>query len=77
MNHSGDFKKFLKEVILLLKDNIEDLKNKRKYANENEKEYIEARLLSYREIVANIRSQLSDYAITPEEIGLDKLTDIF
>jgi uncharacterized protein (DUF342 family) len=71
-----EYKFFLKDVIQCLKENIVDLKEKRLFADESEKEYINARLFSYHEIVSSIKVQLKDYKITPEEIGLDKLDNI-
>lgn len=76
MPTSKDFKFFLKDVILILRDNIIDLKQKRLFADEREKDYIAARLFSYHEILTSLRSQLKDYDITEEEIGLDAIDDV-
>jgi len=71
-----EYKFFLKDVIQCLKDNIVDLKGKILFADESEKEYINARLFSYHEIVTSIKLQLKDYKITPEEIGIDQIDKI-
>ncbi|MBX9852470.1 MAG: hypothetical protein K2X86_12030 [Cytophagaceae bacterium] len=76
MKYSQDFKNFLKDVISILKDNIRDLKEKRMFADDNEKDYIAARLFSYHEIISSIKSQLSEYNISEEEIGLNEIDDV-
>lgn len=76
MKYSQDFKNFLKDVILILKDNILDLNGKRVDADDSERVYIEARLFSYQEIIASIRKQLKEYKIAEEEIGLDEIDKI-
>jgi hypothetical protein len=76
MGYSEEFKRFLRDVISILSDNISDLKEKRMSADESEKEYINARLMSYHEIISSIREQLKDYKISEEEIGLDRIGDV-
>lgn len=76
MQYSGDYKYLLKDVILILKANIVDLKEKRLFADETEKEYIAARLFSYHEIITSIRSQLKEYNISEDEIGLHEIEEI-
>jgi hypothetical protein len=73
MGYSRDFRFFLKDVIVLLRANINDLKEKRLFADEHEKAFIAARLFSYHEIITSIRSQLKEYNITEEEIGLNEI----
>lgn len=76
MKYSQEFKNSLKDVISILKDKILILKAKQSGAKGSEIEYINARLLSYREIINNIRGQLKEFEISEEEIGLDKLDEI-
>lgn len=76
MNYSQDFKNFMRDVILILKENIVDLKEKKMFADEEEKNYISARLFSYYEIISSIKGQLKEYNISEKEIGLDELEEI-
>jgi hypothetical protein len=76
MRYSQDFKFFLKDVIIILKDNICYLKEKKSAANEEEKDFIAARLFSYHEIIVSIKSQLEKYNISEKEIGLDNIEDL-
>lgn len=76
MRYSQDFKFFLRDVIIILKDNISYLKEKKLSANEEEKDFIAARLYSYHEIIVSIKSQLNNYNISEKEIGLDTIEDI-
>lgn len=76
MGYTKDFKYFLKDVIMLLRANILDLKEKRLFADDKEKDYIAARLFSYHEIISSIKDQLKEYGINPEEIGLDEIDEI-
>jgi hypothetical protein len=75
MRYSADFKIFLKDVIYILKDLINELKEKRSAANEEERDYILARLSIYNEIIFNLKSQLKEYNISEKEIGLDTIED--
>jgi len=76
MNYSQDFKNFMRDVILILKENIIDLREKKMFADAEEKDYIAARLFSYYEIISSIKNQLKEYNISETEIGLDELKDI-
>lgn len=76
MKYSQDFKNFLKDVILILKDNILELKAKRSSVDDSEQAFIDARLSSYQEIISSIRKQLVEYNISEEEIGLDEISKI-
>lgn len=76
MPYSKEFVFFLKDVIYILKENIKDLKERKLVALEEEKEYIAARLISYHEIITTLRSQLREYNISEEEIGLNEIDKI-
>jgi hypothetical protein len=76
MPYSKEFILFLKDVIDILKANISDLKERKLFAESEEKEYISARLFSYHEIITTLRSQLREYNISEEEIGLNEIDPI-
>ena len=76
MPYSREFLLFLRDVISILKDNIKDLKERKNFAEAEEKEYIAARLFSYQEIVSTLRGQLKEYDISEKEIGLDDIDQI-
>ena len=76
MPYSKEFVFFLKDVIYILKENIKDLKERKLLALDEEKEYINARLISYHEIITTLKSQLREYNISEEEIGLNEIDNI-
>ncbi len=71
-----EYKFFLKDIISILSANIIDLKKKSMSADSREKEYITARLFTYREIISTLRAQIKVHGISEEEIGLHNITDI-
>ena len=70
MDFSDDYKNYLREVILILKENIYELNQKQLSADSEEKEYIAGRLYSYQEVISSLKNTIKNYGITEEEIGL-------
>jgi hypothetical protein len=73
MDFSEEYKDYLREVITILKENIEDLRQKQAFADPEEKEYIAGRLFSYHEVIVSLKLTLKEFGIPEQEIGLDKI----
>jgi hypothetical protein len=73
MDFSDEYKEYLREVIVILKTNIEDLKQKKGFGDAEEQEYIAGRLFSYHEVIISLRATLAEFGISEAEIGLDKI----
>lgn len=74
MDLSDEYKEYLREVIVILKENIEDLKQKRNFSDPEEREYIAGRLFTYHEVVISLKATLSEFGISEEEIGLNEIS---
>ena len=73
MDFSDEYKEYLREVIVILKENIEDLKQKQAFSDSEEKEYISGRLFSYQEVIISLKATLEEFGISEQEIGLDQI----
>ena len=73
MDFSDEYKEYLREVIVILKENIEDLKQKQAFSDSEEKEYISGRLFSYKEVIISLKATLEEFGISEQEIGLDQI----
>ena len=73
MDFSDEYKEYLREVIVILKENIEDLKQKRAFSDPEEREYIAGRLFTYQEVVVSLKANLDEFGISESEIGLDQI----
>ncbi len=70
---TNEYKDYLTEVIAILRDNIEDLKQKQLFADPEEKDYIAGRLFSYHEVIFSLRLSIKEYGILESDIGLDTI----
>lgn len=73
MDFSDEYKDYLREVIIILKENITMLKQKEAVAKGEEKEYISGRLSSYNDMIAALKTTLHEHGIPEKEIGLDQI----
>lgn len=61
---------FVQDVLITLHANIRDLEEKRAFADPEEHDYIDGRIVSYGEILAILRASARDTGIDPKAIGL-------
>lgn len=61
---------FIQDVLITIHENIRDLKERRSFADPEERTHIEAKLLAYHEILSALRSSAADFKIPQDQIGL-------
>jgi hypothetical protein len=61
---------FLQDVLITVHENISELKERRSFADPEELNYIEAKLLAYHEILSAIKSAAVEFKIPRDYIGL-------
>ena len=61
---------FIQDVLITIHSNIRELRERRNFADPEELTHIEAKLLTYTEVLAILRFSADDIGIDPKEIGL-------
>lgn len=61
---------FVQDVLITIHENIRELKERRSFADPEELNYIEAKLLAYHEILATFQSSAVEFKIPKEALGL-------
>lgn len=61
---------FVQDVLITVHENILELKERRGFADPEEMNYIEAKLLAYYEILSAFKSSAVEFKIPKEELGL-------
>ena len=61
---------FLQDVLITIHENIRELRDRKAFANSEELTYIEAKLVTYHEILATLRMSADEFGIDRSEIGL-------
>ncbi|GAB3957766.1 hypothetical protein GCM10028805_51090 [Spirosoma harenae] len=64
------FEEFIQDVLITIYANIRDLEEKRTFADPDEHDYIDGRLVSYGEMLAILRASARDTGIDPKSVGL-------
>lgn len=61
---------FVQDVLITIHQNIQELNERRGFADPEELSYIEGKLLAYTEMIAILRTSADDFGIDREAIGL-------
>jgi len=61
---------FVQEVLITVHENIRELKERRGFADPEELNYIEAKLLAYYEILSAFKSSALEYKIPKDKLEL-------
>ena len=71
MKSSDDaYVQFLQDVMITIHENIRELKERKGFADTEELTYIEAKLITYHEVIAMLRMSADEFGINRQEIGL-------
>lgn len=73
MENSEDYKKYLRDIIVIIIENVQDLTEKLNQADSEEKEYLNGRLSTYIEVVTTLKKTIREHGIKEDEIGLDRV----
>ena len=61
---------FVQDVLITIHENIRELKDRKTFADAEELTYIEAKLITYHEVLAMLRMSADQFGINRSEIGL-------
>ncbi len=61
---------FVQDVLIIIHENIRELKERRSFADPEELTHIEAKLLAYHEILSTLRTSAREFRIPSDQIGL-------
>jgi hypothetical protein len=61
---------FIQDVLITIHENIHELQDRKGFADPEEINHIEARLLTYQEILAIIRVSAEEFKLPKSDIGL-------
>lgn len=61
---------FLQDVLITIHENIRELKERKIFADAEELTYIEAKLVTYHEVLATLRMSADEFGINRSDIGL-------
>ncbi|MGC3946942.1 MAG: hypothetical protein QM762_20900 [Chryseolinea sp.] len=61
---------FVQDVLITIHENIRELKERKTFADTEELTYIEAKLITYHEVLAMLRMSADEFGINRQEIGL-------
>lgn len=61
---------FMQDVLITIHENIRDLKERRNFADPEELNHIEGKLLAYQEILSALRASAIEFSIPREAVGL-------
>lgn len=64
------YTQFLQDVLITIHMNIRELQERKLFAEPEELTHIEAKLLTYTEVLAILRMSADDFGINKKEIGL-------
>jgi hypothetical protein len=61
---------FLQDVLISIHENIRELNERRGFADPEELNHIEAKLVAYREVLAILKMSAAEFKLPVKEIGL-------
>lgn len=61
---------FLQDVLITIHENIREIRERKTFADTEELTYIEAKLITYHEVLAILRMSADEFGINRREIGL-------
>jgi hypothetical protein len=66
----ASYQDFLRDIVITVQMNIRELKERRNFADPEELNHIEAKLLTYNEVLSILRGSADEFKIPKEEFGL-------
>lgn len=67
---SAHYVEFLQDILITIHTNIRELKERKTFADPEELTHIEAKLITYTEVLAILRSSADEFGIDRDEVGL-------
>jgi hypothetical protein len=67
---NSNFIEFIQDFLITIHENIRELKERRGFADPEELNYIEAKLLAYNEVLFALRSSAAEFKIPQDQLGL-------
>ena len=67
---NSNFVEFIQDFLITIHENIRELKERRNFADQEEIDHIEAKLLAYNEILFALRASAAEFKIPQDQIGL-------
>jgi hypothetical protein len=61
---------FLQDILITIHQNIRELKERRNFADPEERDHIEGKLMAYNEMLSALRMSADEFKIPKHEIGL-------
>lgn len=61
---------FIHDVLITIHQNIRELKERRNFADPEERDHIEGKLMAYNEMLSILRMSAEEFKIPKNEIGL-------
>ncbi len=61
---------FIQDFLITIHENIRELKERRSFADPEELDHIEAKLLAYNEILFALRASAAEFKIPQDQLGL-------
>ena len=67
---SSSYTTFIRELVESVESNIQELTDRKGFAEADEFDHIEGKLIAYREILAMLRSGASEHSLPLTDLGL-------
>ncbi|MCU0393925.1 MAG: hypothetical protein MUE81_22675 [Thermoflexibacter sp.] len=64
------FVEYLQDVLISIHENIHEARERKNFADKDELDYIEGKLMAYNEVLAILRMSAKEFDIPSAEIGL-------
>lgn len=64
------YRDFMQDVMITLRANLRELRERKGFADPEELTYIEAKLLAYQELIAILEDSADEFGIPKEGLGL-------
>ncbi|HEY0743087.1 MAG TPA: hypothetical protein VGD40_16580 [Chryseosolibacter sp.] len=61
---------FIQDVLISIHENLHELQERKNFADPEELNYIEAKIMAYNEMIAILKTSADQFGISKEEIGL-------
>ena len=67
---NSNFIEFIQDFLITIHENIRELKERRGFADPEEVNHIEAKLLAYNEVLFALRASAAEFKIPRDQLGL-------
>lgn len=64
------YDEFIRDVVITLHMNLKELQERKNFAEPEELNHIEAKLVAYREMLSILRSSADEFGLPKDELGL-------